>query len=581
MQICTGVAVELKNINTINELPNGTLLTGKNGKVTLNESDRRFIAVYQPDTAGGDIKGCWVLSTLEGKRGTATLQILKKLREQKIPIEVEAIVQEGVLKALYETDDRQREEIAMSGSLQDSHVIKSIMEMMALVVAEKASDVHIEKRHDQACVKIRKNGEIMKLKGYETISQTQATEMCTVLYNVMAEADSKDVSFNEALIQQGAVKMSVPVGAVIHEIKLRFQSIPVYPAGFDVIMRVLPVGKNEKYTTLEELGYEASQIKLILECVSKSVGAVIIAGVTGSGKSTTLKNLLMWLNEEREFSEKIFTVEDPPEYIIPQVSQIPVSRGKDDKKDGRTPFEDAIKACMRGDPDLIMIGEIRDGSTGDLLKKAVQSGHRVLSTTHAPSPLGVIDRLLDFGLSVSTLSSQEFLAGVMYQRLLAELCQKCSTPMVDILASSKAPKNVLELNKRIERTLKESGTENPGKYLNVVRMRGRGCGSCSNGVTGRTVCAEVMKPDLTILENIQSQNLLGALKHLRNTVSDGSLTTNNMVGKSAMAHAFYKMVCGRVDPIELERSFGIISLNEIRGIPAVLASDYKDDDFSF
>ena len=573
--------VQNKNINTINELPNGNLLTGRGGKVVLNESDRRFVAVMQPDSSNVDAAGCWVLSTIEGKKGTATLQIMKKLREQKIVVDVYAIVPEGVLKALYETDDRHREELFASGSLQDSHVIKSIMEMMSLVVAEKASDVHIEKRHDQACVKIRKNGEIMKLKGYETISQTHATEMCTVIYNVLAEADSKDVSFNETLIQQGAGKLSVPVGQHIHEIKLRFQSIPVYPDGFDVIMRVLPVGKNEKYTTLEELGYEQSQIKLILECVSRAVGAVIIAGVTGSGKSTTLKNLLMWLNEEREYSEKIFTVEDPPEYIIPHVSQHPVIRGKDDVEKKRTPFEDAIKACMRGDPDLIMIGEIRDGSTGDLLKKAVQSGHRVLSTTHAPSPLGVVDRLMDFGLSVSTLSSQEFLAGVMYQRLLAELCKSCSTLLVDALASSKVSKHLIELNGRIERTLKDGNTEDYGSYLNKVRLRGKGCSECSNGVTGRTVCAEVMKPDLTILTCIQHQDLLGALGHLRNKVSDQSLVSKNMVGKSAMAHAFYKMVCGRIDPVELERSFGVISVSEIRGLPEVKASDYKEDEFSF
>lgn len=569
--------MEKKTINSISELPNGVLLTGKNGRVKISDSDTKFVAAYQ---LSGSVN-CWVLSTIEGERGHAKLQLLKKLREQSLEVDAMAMVQDGILKVLYESDEKKAEEINEVGSLKDSPVVKEMYKLMELAYSQKASDVHIEKRQEYAGIKIRKHGEIVKLKGYETISQKAATDLCTVAYNVMAEPDSIDVNFNDSLIQQGAIKMNLEIKGKVHEVKLRFQSIPVYPNGFDVVMRVLSVSKDEDYTSLEMLGYETSQIKLILECVSKSTGAVIIAGVTGSGKSTTLKNLLMWLNEDRGFSEKIFTVEDPPEYVIPHVSQIPVKNGKDDKELGKKPFEDAIKACMRGDPDLIMVGEIRDGSTGDLLKKAVQSGHRVLSTIHAPSPLGVIERLVDFNLSLSTLSSQDFLAGIMYQRLMAELCPKCSKPLHKILESSKAPRSLMEINKRIEKAFKAAKEVDYGKYMTMVRVRGSGCDFCDNGVVGRTVCAEVLKPDLKILECIQKQDLLKALSHLRDTVSDQRLTTNNMIGKSAMAHAFYKMINGRIDPIELERAFGIISYGEIRGMPELDSQDYKEETFVF
>ena len=566
----------LPTLNQVHDLPEGMLLTGKGESFEAPESQRSSIAVWQLATK----KMSWVLHTVEAQKQATLLQMLKLLRDKNEEVEHVILVQEGMLKAIYERADREYQEKKVSGGMQDSHVIKRFTQIMTQVLHEKASDIHIEKRQEQASIKIRKNGEIVKLQGYETMSPTEATELCTVIYNVLAEADSKEVAFNETLIQQGAVKMSIPMGDTFSEIKLRFQSVPVYPNGFDVIMRVLPVGRNERFTTLEELGYEQSHIKMILECVGKAVGAVVIAGVTGSGKSTTLKNLLMWVCEDREFSEKVFTVEDPPEYIIPGVSQIPVARRKDDAKEGRKPFEDAIKACMRGDPDVIMVGEIRDGTTGDLLKKAVQSGHRVLTTVHAPSALGVVDRLLDFGLSSSTLASQEFIAGLMYQRLLAKLCVHCSTPLGEAVASTKAPKALLDLQRRIEKTLKAANEENAGAYLGKVRLRGPGCSHCQRGVTGRTVCAEVVKPDLPVLEAFQQQNVLGALRHLRDKISDQSVTSRNMVGKSAMAHAFVKMLNGEVDPIELERSFGVISLDEIRGLPELHTDDYKDDDFT-
>jgi type II secretory ATPase GspE/PulE/Tfp pilus assembly ATPase PilB-like protein len=564
------------NVESVNDLPEGSLLTGKSGVLAVPENQKLSVALWQL-TGKPDV---WMIVTSEGEKTSVGMQLMQRAKEKNFKITQRVVVAEAVIKTLYEVADRMADEASASGSVQDSHVVKKFNHIVSTAMRERSSDIHIEKRHDSASIKVRKNGEIVKLIGYESVSPTEATELCTVVYNVLAESDSKDVSFNDALIQQAAVKLTLQMDEhTLQEVKLRFQSVPVYPNGFDVIMRILPVGKNEKTTTMEELGYESSHIKMIHECVGRAVGAVIIAGVTGSGKSTTLKNLLLWVAEDREWSEKIFTVEDPPEYIIPGVSQIPVARRKDDAKEGRKPFEDAIKACMRGDPDVIMVGEIRDDTTGDLLKKAVQSGHRVLTTVHAPSALGVVDRLMDFGLSASTLGSQEFIAGLMYQRLLAKLCPNCSTSLTDAVQSSSAPKHLMELNKRIDKLLKE--TQEDQSYLGRVRLRGKGCSKCQNGVIGRTVCAEVVKPDMEVLKAFQELDVMRALKHLREKIADKSITSKNMVGKSAMAHAVYKMFNGLVDPIELERSFGMLSLSEIRGLPDVRADDYEDNDFKF
>lgn len=567
-------------VNNVRNLPSGELYRTTEGSIVVLKNQKKSIAIWKLSNYANRV---WLLSTEDALDGSGILQVRRKLEEQNIIIEHKITVQEGVITSLYESSDKKEEDEETSGKIkEESYVVKKFYAIMKIVVQEGASDVHIEKRNDQASIKIRKNGEVISLPGYETMSPKEAVDLCSVIYNVLAENDSKEVAFNGGLIQQGAVKISVSVKKdTEEEIKLRYQSVPVYPNGFDVIMRVLPIGsKDNEFTSLEKLGYESSHIKMIFECVGKAVGSLVIAGVTGSGKSTTLKNIIMQINKDRGFSEKIFTVEDPPEYIIPGVSQIPVARRRDDVKEGRTPFEDAIKACMRGDPDVIMVGEIRDGATGDLLKKAVQSGHRVLTTVHAPSALGVIDRLLDFNITTSTLSSQEFIAGLIYQKLLGINCNFCSKALVDEIAPAKAHKNLIELYKRIEKLLTDGGESDKQKYLDKVRLRGSGCSKCENGITGRTVCAEVVKPDLKILECIQKKDMLGALRHLRNDISDKLVTSKNMVGKSAMAHAIIKMLNGEIDPTEVERSFGVISLDEVRGIPQVRAEDYKDDLFN-
>lgn len=562
----------------LSEIPDGEVVTGKGKILAIPENQRdMFAAVHVLEK---DHSYVLVLATEKHIGSQFILQFFHRCRDEKFTEFKKALVSESLLKAIYEKTDRVFNEVNSIGEIKESEIVQKVFKIVGEAVLAKASDIHIEKREDDAAIKIRRHGEMSYLPGYESFSPAEADKICSVIYTVMAESDSKDSAFNAGLIQQAAVKMDVIIDSEKIPLKLRFQSVPVYPSGFDVVMRILPVGKNEKYTPLKELGYEDSQIKLILEGVSKAVGTVIIAGVTGSGKSTTLKTVIMWMNEDRGYSEKIFTVEDPPEYIIPRVSQIPVARRKDDKAQNRRPFEDAIKACMRADPDVIMPGEIRDKDTGDLLKKAVQSGHRVLTTVHAASSLGVIARLIDFGISNSTLASHDFVSGLIYQKLMARLCPDCSIPLDQALADVDASRALLDTSERLEKTFKQAKVADYPKYMAQVRVKGSGCNNpaCKGGIVGRTVCAEIVRPDLTILQCFQSGDMLAAVQHLRNKVSDGKITTSNMVGKSAMAHAFYKMIHGEVDPIELERSFGNFSMEEITGIPSINSSDYEDKD---
>ncbi|EEV8377594.1 Flp pilus assembly complex ATPase component, partial [Escherichia coli] len=454
-------------------------------------------------------------------------------------IENEAHIDEGLITSLY---NNREEDVDQTANNKLTEFFDGII---GYSLEQQVSDIHFEKRASKSQIRMRRHGELLF---YKSLDPKYTMDLCTVIYNVLAESESKDINFNADDYQAAAINRIVNN----IEVKLRYQSLPTYPGGFDVVLRVLPIGSDdEKYTPLSKLGYSPSQEKALLNIIAKPVGALIIAGTTGSGKSTTLKNLLMFTNLARGLKCKIYTIEDPPEYKIPHVSQIPVRRMKADENSTKSPFHAPLVAAMRGDPDILMIGEIRDGFTGDGLKKATQSGHQVMTTIHASSALGIIERLADFGIKPSVMGSPEFLTGLIYQKLIPIICPHCSTPFNEILEGMKVDSKAVELNKRLE-DVADLSKDN-------IRVRGNGCSHCNNlGVIGRTVCAEIISPDFTMLKYFREEDAIGAYEYWRG-LSDGLRDSENMTGKTVLEHAISKMRKGIVCPKDIEEAFGPIN----------------------
>jgi general secretion pathway protein E len=525
-------------ITSESELPDGALLTSDRGPFRLEEHLREGIAVIS--VAKSKSKECWVVGSQKMFSTIHFLQVLQTIQKSDYKVVKKDKIDEQVLKLVYERDSVMHSNV--SEQRDDSKIIAYFEEMVADALREEVSDIHIEKRAHSAIIKMRKHGEMLE---YRELSHTHAYDLCSVIYNVLAE--NRDIVFN-ALEYQAAAVNRVVEGV---EVKLRYQSLPVYPDGFDVVLRVLPIGKNEEYVPLEKLGYAPSQISALMDVVSKPVGTLVIAGTTGSGKSTTLKNLLMYVHSERGYKDKIYTVEDPPEYKIPRVSQIPVIRRKTDDYSKKSPFEDPIAACMRADPDILMIGEVRDRATGDLLKKAVQSGHQVLTTVHSASALAIIERFIDFGISQSVLGSQEFISGLCYQKLVPLICPHCSIDLQEVVTRANAKESDIMLFERIMRVCDLA--------KDSIRVRGSGCEKCGSiGVIGRTVCAEIIMPDLELLQFFRDGNSVEAHKHWRSN-SDHDQYSWDMTGKSAMEHAMLKLRKGMVSPHDVESAFGLIT----------------------
>lgn len=536
-----------KHIRNFADVPKGSAMSIEEvEKYGIKAKEKEKIAIFQRGLGQDGRTIIWVLSTEDFYSSLPYHGIIKKLDPKIFNIEHSTLIEAPLLKALYEKEGPDTTEAA-----ENNELIRHFERMVGVAIAEKVSDIHIERRPNRSKVRMRKHGQLLD---HEGLSSTYTTNLCSVIYNVLAE--NKDLQFSEDDYQAAAVNRVV--GG--EEVKLRYQSLPVYPQGFDVVLRVLPIGNDEEdFVSLQQLGYSDSQVRMLLEIVSRPVGALVIAGTTGSGKSTTLKNLLMFVNAARGYKSKIYTIEDPPEYKIPRVSQLPVIRRKKDEAlyEKKSPFQDPLTATMRGDPDVLMIGEVRDDFTGDGLKKATQSGHQVMSTVHAASALGIVERLTDFKISPSVMGSPEFLTGLIYQKLVPILCPICSELFRDVIASASVSARDLELAQRL------------GKVANMdtdeVRVRGSNHEECSNckgmGIVGRTVCAEVISPDFQMLRHFRDQDQVGAYKYWRSLASQ-DVESSDMNGRTAAEHAISKMRKGMICPRDVEELFGPLDMGK-------------------
>lgn len=534
-----------KEIKNVEDLPSGDILSFTGDVFEVTDKLRSDLGVYEITTPNSPQKTVWILATRPTFNTPMYMQLLKDVEKTDYKISKKVVVDSKVLRVLYEKKIFKSNQKATS----DQSIVLSMFEMILnQAIIENISDIHMEVRQSNTRIRMRKDGELNEFLSEKPMSFQEGNSLCAVIYNVLAE--NQDVAFDPRNCQQGAVPYSIKGQPV----KLRYQSMPADPDGYDVVLRVLPVGRSEEFIPLQKLGYTQQQVKQLENITSRPVGALVIAGITGSGKSTTLKNLLMYMNASLSYKVKIYTIEDPPEYSIAKVTQIPVVIGKDFDPSKTSPFEKPIKACMRGDPDIIMIGEVRDRTTGDLTKKAVQSGHQVLTTVHAVSALGIIDRFHDFGLDGKILGSPQFLNGLLYQKLLPQICPHCAIDFNKYIASPAATKEDLGLYERLKTVV------DPSQY--PIKLRSStGCEKCGyRGIKGRTVCAEVISIDLRMMKLINDGDGINLMFYWR-SLSDRNPASENMTGKICMEHGFQKMLKGNVCPREVEMSF--LPINEM------------------
>lgn len=417
-----------------------------------------------------------------------------------------------------------------------------VEELIHAAIDDGATDIHLCCREKTGMALFRVHSRIFPNHQYGV---EQSKQMAGYLYTQMSEAKTR--SHNTFSVENKSMSCMVKMRVKDTDYKLRYKYIRLVD-GWDVIIRILAVETlNERNKTFEDLGYEVSQVKLLMQCVSRSIGLIAFLGPTGSGKSTSLK-ICMEADPNRR-QRKRYSVEDPVEYKIYGVSQISVQRDDhEDQLDSIKALNGTLLDILRGDPDEVMVGETRDASTASIAADFVLTGHKLYTTLHTSSAFGAILRLDRLGLDRHVLADRQFLSALAFQRLLPVLCEHCKLPASAVLAAEKL--QLLQEKYRLDPADIYCSAEN-------------GCTHCKGrGITGSTVVAEIVAPDKVIRQFVADGKDEQAETYWRQSRKT-AFGDPDMTGKTAYEHALYKISQGRIDPRDLEREFEPLEVYEL------------------
>ncbi|WAA12844.1 GspE/PulE family protein [Fervidibacillus halotolerans] len=335
----------------------------------------------------------------------------------------------------------------------DSPVVRLVNQIIANAIAQRASDIHFDPQETDFRVRIRVDGILHSERSLPKHMQNVIVARIKIMANLNIT--------ETRLPQDGRIKTTINFKPV----DIRVSSLPtIY--GEKIVMRILDL--SNALNKLEKVGFSDEHLQMFENMLKKPNGILLITGPTGSGKSSTLYAALNELNSD---TVNIITVEDPVEYQLEGINQIQVN-----EQIGLT-FANGLRSILRQDPDIIMIGEIRDTETAEVAMRASLTGHLVLSTLHTNSAVEAISRLQDMGIEPFLISSS--VIGVVAQRLVRKVCRDCQ----ETVPATEREKQIFASR---------------GLTIDTVK-RGRGCPSCNmTGYRGRTAIHEILPVDDTI-----------------------------------------------------------------------------------
>ncbi len=384
------------------------------------------------------------LNALDSAKSSSMEDIIQDAQKQQSEEDAEADTVEAVREGMEEVNLDQ-----LASASGEAPVIKLANLIIVQAIKDRASDIHLEPFEKNMRLRYRIDGVLLDA----TPPPKQMQLALASRFKIMSSLDIAE----RRLPQDGRMRVKVSG----KDFDLRVSVLPTVH-GEKIVMRVLD--KSNLTASIDKLGLDPETFKQVKSAIDAPHGLILVTGPTGSGKTTTLYSALNELNNP---IYNIITVEDPVEFQVPGINQVPT------KKEIGLTFANALRSILRQDPDIIMIGEIRDTETAEIAIEAALTGHQVLSTMHCNDAPGAIARLDDMGIAPFLISSSVILSCA--QRLMRRICSHCKEQVT-------YPAKMFE----------DLGID-PATFSGVQLFRGRGCERCKNsGYAGRMAIIEAM-----------------------------------------------------------------------------------------
>jgi general secretion pathway protein E len=499
------------------------LATGPGTLIELSLEQRRIVAVFKNGN---------VLVAEGQKHAAETKMIMDKVRRLGIRLAEVKEVKSDVIDLVYATSEPKRPSVNWKALDLDRQ--KALARIVAEASQLGASDIHIRVMPSHTEVKVRVNGRMREL-GSEPASDGQE-----IIRAAFAVSTGQGSAGTDSTFQQGA--MFQKSGLLPDNVEmLRLQYTPTSDQRGALVMRIKYVGKVAE-TDVDSLGYSPQQSMDLKNMRLKTNGMYIFAGKVSSGKTTTLQRCLnaMFLDKKREIS--IYAAEDPKELELLGAIQAQITAGQN----ANEAFKMAMKAALRSDPNVIVLGEIRSEELTSMAVEAAKTGHALWSTVHAGSALGILNRLINLGADREDLKDPRTVGGLIYQRLIGVLCPNCKVPLPAAVRANLVEQDLAE-------RLVALTAQNPQDLY----CRGPGCSSCFMGLSGRTVVAETIRPDSRLLETYMDHSRVEAERYWIKPRSEGGLG-----GAPVLHHALVKTGAGIVDINEVQEEVDLLESYE-------------------
>ena len=503
------------------------LLTLSGSDMAVNDDTRRLLALF---TDGRFL----VVETHRFDGRVLSFEVLA--RKKKIPIQKPTYISQNELNSIYAVGERAQaaDEAATDEDLDQVQMLKDFVNVVMRAASVRTSDVHVVVA-DSTTILFRSNG-MMKVEMEYSKEWGEA-----FVRAAFASADISDSNYSQNEFQGaqklGATPLRGSKGKLMlphNVLAIRLQFNPIAFGSQYLVMRLLYAEENpESSGDLASLGFTEMEQDLFYRLRAVPVGLSIVAGPTGSGKSTTLQRNMIKLLQEKNYELNLLTVEDPPEYPIPGARQMPVTNANTEEEKAEQ-FTKALSAALRSDPDVIMVGEIRALASAQLTFQGALSGHGMWSTLHANSAPAILNRFRDMGVETFKLLDPELIKGLVSQRLFRKLCPHCRV-------SVKERPDDPSFN-RLRAALGDFGVEN-------TFIRGPGCKACNGtGVKGRMCVPEIVLPDAAFLEMMVKGETKRAIDYW----------TADLGGRTLKEAAMERMLKGFIDLEEVERWCGLL-----------------------